>query len=158
VDYTRARSENADEILDVENGGSGTSTGELTRVKKLDTNLLLFWRREARRWRAGVRDGWTRATVMKTGRRWGDRSWYTGPGKLGDKNDPFLSPLRLLFIWIQKSSSSGWFQGINSEGYLGDVGNCMGVSAWRNFKDPRPTLKYSKAMTKADFYHGKGYR
>jgi hypothetical protein len=57
VDYTRARSENADEILDVENGGSGTSTGELTRVKKLDTNLLLFWRREARRWRAGVRDG-----------------------------------------------------------------------------------------------------
>jgi hypothetical protein len=55
--HARARSKNADEILDVENGGSGPSTGELTRVKKLDTNLLLFWRREARRWRAGVRDG-----------------------------------------------------------------------------------------------------
>jgi hypothetical protein len=47
----RARSENADEILDVENGGSGTSAGELTRVAdrelrqarvKLDAKLLLF--------------------------------------------------------------------------------------------------------------------
>jgi hypothetical protein len=64
--HATARSENADEIPDVENGGSGTSTGELTRladgklrrarVKKLDAKLLLFWRREARRWRAGVRD------------------------------------------------------------------------------------------------------
>ena len=51
--HARARSENADEILDVENGGSGTSVGELTRVAdgemrrvrvmKLGAKLLL-WR------------------------------------------------------------------------------------------------------------------
>jgi hypothetical protein len=51
--HAKARSENADKILDVENGGSGTSVGELThvadremrraRVMKLGVKLLL-WR------------------------------------------------------------------------------------------------------------------
>jgi hypothetical protein len=51
--HARARSENADEILDVENGGSRTSARELThgadgeprraRVTKLSAKLLL-WR------------------------------------------------------------------------------------------------------------------
>ena len=51
--HARARSENADEILDVENGGSRTSAGDLTRVAdeeigrargmKLGAKLLL-WR------------------------------------------------------------------------------------------------------------------